>query len=337
MDRQRNDVLAEMARDAALERSEFLVRAGEQLERFLGEQADRIRELGGLTLIDDDPDYLAIAPDGSFRSRSRVFDASTGEWQSETEIIENGGELVELYNPADVFQAFADAAREGVWAEGDKAEAGEAEGGTDGADRFGAPPPGADPYAGAADQWAAGQPEVAEASTPEEAVAALYELALDFQERSQQSEAGLLEQFENASAGLMSRVGTIVIVDDMDEHLELSGPGFRGQVIPEGESRWTDLSGPEDVVRFYDPTDVFGDLADAIADAHPSVAPGEDEIDEDGVAGDDDEDAAAATDEDADADADEADVADADEGDADDADEGDADDNAEADDEDDDR
>ena len=115
---QRNDLLAEMARDAALERSEFLVRAGEQLERFLGDQADRIRELGGLTLIDDDPDYLAIAPDGTFRSRSRIYDESTGKWLSETEIIETGGELVELYNPADVLQAFADVAREGVWADG---------------------------------------------------------------------------------------------------------------------------------------------------------------------------------------------------------------------------
>ncbi|OGO54580.1 MAG: hypothetical protein A2V84_05680 [Chloroflexi bacterium RBG_16_70_13] len=282
MDRQRNDLLAEMARDAALERSDFLVRAGEQLERFLRDQSDRIRELGGLTLIDDDPDYLAMAPDGTFRSRSRVFDEVTGQWQSDTEIIETGGELVELYNPADVFAAFADAATEGVWTggdggggAGDDEEAGEAA--VPELDRFGTPIPGADPYAAAADQWAAGQPEVLQADTPDEAAAALYELALDFQERSQRSEAGLLEQFENASAALMSRVGTVVIVDDLDEHLELAGQGFRGQVIPEGQSRWTDLSGPEDVVRFYDPTDVFGDLADAIADAYPGIAPEDDE------------------------------------------------------------
>ena len=37
MDHPRNDLLAEMARDAALERSDFLVRAGEQLDRFLHE------------------------------------------------------------------------------------------------------------------------------------------------------------------------------------------------------------------------------------------------------------------------------------------------------------
>ena len=83
----------------------------------------------------------------------------------------------------------------------------------------------------------------------------------------------------------MSRVGTIVIADDLDEHLELAAPGFRGKVIPEGQTKWTDLSGPEDVVRFYDPTDVFGDLADAIADAYPGIAPDDDDDSPDGTAG----------------------------------------------------
>ena len=32
----------------------------------------KIPALGGLILIDDDPDYLAVAPDGTFRSRSRI-------------------------------------------------------------------------------------------------------------------------------------------------------------------------------------------------------------------------------------------------------------------------
>ena len=280
MDRQRNDLLAEMARDAALERSEFLVRAGEQVERFLHDQAGRVRELGGVTLIDEDPDYLAMAPDGTFRSRSRVYDEATGEWHSETEIIETGGELVELYNPADIFQAFADAAREGVWADGDE----EADEDADD-DRPTMKIDGADPYAGAADRWAAGQPEVPIVDDETSAASALYELALDFQERSQRSEAGLIEQFENAASSLTGKVGTIVIVDDLDEHLELSGPGFRGRVIPEGEPDWIDLRAGEDVVRFYDPTDVFGDLADAIAEAFPGVA-GDDEADDE----DDDED-----------------------------------------------
>src|SRR6185369_6728739 len=73
MEPRRNARLAEIARDAALERSDFLVRAGEQLERFMAANLERIREIGGVVLIDDDPDYLAVAPDGSFRSRSRIF------------------------------------------------------------------------------------------------------------------------------------------------------------------------------------------------------------------------------------------------------------------------
>jgi hypothetical protein len=257
MELRRNDLLAEMARDAALERSDFLVRAGEQLERFMERHLERIREIGGLTLIDDDPDYLAVAPDGTFRSRTRVFDETRGDWISETEVIETAAEIVELYNPSDVFQAFADVARDSVW---------------EGAEAPEDAVPGEDPYAGAADSWAAVQPEVQEASDEETAATALYELALDFQERSQRTEAGLLEQFETASTGLMERLGRIVIVDDDDEQLALTTAGFGGRVIPEDERDWLDLRAPDDIVRFYDPTDVFGDLAEAVADAYPSVA-----------------------------------------------------------------
>src|SRR5215216_3754712 len=109
MDARRNALLADMARDAEIERSDFLVRAGEQLDRFMGQHANRIRQLGGLVLIDDDPDYLAVAADGTFRSRSRIYDEARGEWISETEIVETAAELVEIYNPADILQAFADA------------------------------------------------------------------------------------------------------------------------------------------------------------------------------------------------------------------------------------
>ena len=112
MDTSRNDLLGEIAADAALERSDFLVQATEQLRKFLDANKNRISELGGLVLIDEDPDYLSIAPDLTFRSRTRYLDELTGEWTSETEVIESAAELVELYNPADLYQAFADAARE---------------------------------------------------------------------------------------------------------------------------------------------------------------------------------------------------------------------------------
>src|SRR6266478_504152 len=111
MDTSRND-LGELAADAALERTDFLVQATDQFQAFIKRNADRIRDVGGLTLIDEDPDYLAIAPDLTFRSRSRYLDDATGEWVSETEVIETAAELIELYNPADLYTAFAEAARE---------------------------------------------------------------------------------------------------------------------------------------------------------------------------------------------------------------------------------
>jgi hypothetical protein len=284
MDARRNALLAEMAREAEFERSDFLVRAGEQLERFMRQHAARIQQLGGLVLIDDDPDYLAVAPDGTFRSRSRVFDEARNEWVAETEVIETAAELVEIYNPADILQAFADAEAAGVGA----AEGGE---GADGADGAAA----ADPYAAAADEWAAGQPEVPEVDDADSAAVALYELALDFQDRSQRTEAGLISAYENAATGLLGFIGSVTIVDDDDEHLSLTGAGFRGRVVQEGSPDWQDISSPDAIVRFYDPTDVFGDLAEALVDAFPAVA---EAAEGDGVAEGADADADAEADED---------------------------------------
>ena len=273
MEARRNALLAEMARDAELERSDFLVRAGEQLDRFMSAHQSRIQQLGGLVLIDDDPDYLAVTADGTFRSRSRVYDEGRGEWISEMEVVDTAAELVEIYNPADILQAFADAQVEDAGL--DALAAGPADAAAD--QNGGAAD---DLYAGAADQWAAGQPASAQATDEEGAAIALYELALDFQDRSQRTEAGLIEQFENAAAGVLGLVDVVVVVDDEDEHLELAVGGFRGRVIPEGGTSWQDISNPDQIVRFYDPTDVFGDLAEALVDAYPFVT-GSAERDED--------------------------------------------------------
>ena len=44
--------------------------------------------------------------------------------------------------------------------------------------------------------------------------------------------------------------------------------------------RWVGLRSPEEMVQFYDPTDLFGDLAETIAEQFPEVAPEADEDDE---------------------------------------------------------
>jgi hypothetical protein len=265
-----NSLLGEIASQAAIERSTFLSDAARQLDEFLKANGAALAEIGGLVLIDDEPDYLSLAPDGSFRSRTRYQDEATGEWHSETEVIESASELVELYNPAEIFAAFAEAARE---AAGLPAEPTATEGMLEAA---GIAPDeaGGDPYADAAADWVAGAGREVP-SDAEEAAARLYDLALSFQERSQSTEAGLLADFEVVAANLTGLVGGIAIVDDEDERLTLQSDGhFHGEVLPEEDpERWRQLEEPEDIVQFYDPTDVFGDLAESIAEAYPSVAP----------------------------------------------------------------
>jgi hypothetical protein len=290
MDVSRNAMLGELASDAADERTDFIVQATEQLTKFLDRNKGRIKELGGLTLIDDDPDYLSIAPDSTFRVRSRYEDPVTREWVSETEVVDSAAELVELYNPAEIFASFAEAAREAAGMAPQPTAA------DDLLDTAGVAPEetftiGDDAaYAGAADDWAAGQALVTDADDEESAALAMYNLALDFQERSQASEARLLDQFEEAAAKLASRLGDLIIVDDEDERLVLGATGrFRAEVLPEDSSgEWRELTEPEQIVEFYDPTDVFGDLADALAEAFPSVAP---DLEEDGEVDDGEADA----------------------------------------------
>ena len=292
MDANRNDLLGELAADASLERTDFLVKSTDQLRRFLDHNANRIRDLGGLTLIDEDPDYLAVAPDLTFRSRSRYLDDATGEWISETEIIESAAELVELYNPADVYQAFADAARELAGLPAEPTATGEL------MEAAGIAPDetvieGENLYAAAADTWAARRDEEGEPEDEEEAAARLYDLALNYQEMSQKSEAELIGAFEAEARRLTGKIGDMIIVDDEDERLTLERRGtFRAEVIPEEAlGEWKTLVTAEQLVEFYDPTDVFGDLAEALAEAYPSVASEEteeaesDESDEDGEAG----------------------------------------------------
>ncbi len=274
METGRNDLLGELARDAELERSDFIVQSTEQLRKFLDANRGRISDLGGLTLIDEDPDYLSIAPDLTFRSRSRYLDEDTGEWVSETEVLESPSEVVELYNLADVFAAFAEAAREAAGRVDEPTAAGDLfETAGIAIDETG--PVGEDPYAAAADDWAATQPIDLDADDDEAAARRLYDLALEFQERSQHSEARLIEQFETAAERLTGRVGDLIVVDDDDERLVLEASGgFRAEVIPEeAEGEWRTLSTAEELVEFYDPTDVFGDLADALAEAFPTVVP----------------------------------------------------------------
>jgi hypothetical protein len=269
----RNDALGEIASDAGLERTDFLATATSQLRRFLEANEARLQELGGLVLIDEDPDYLSVAPDGTFRSRTRFQDAK-GKWHSETEVIESASDLVELYNPADIYAAFAEAAKEAAGLQPEPTGAEDLSLATGIAPTDTVVLEEGRAYAEAADRWAEGRDDE-EPRDAEDAARRLYDVALEFQEESQESEADLLSRFEGAAAKLTGTLGDVTVVDDDDERLTLLSTGeLVAEVIAEGsDGAWRKLTSADQLVEFYDPTDIFGDLADAIAEAFPAVAP----------------------------------------------------------------
>ncbi len=234
-------MLGEIAAQAALERAAWINDAAEGLERFLRSNRDRIAAVGGMVLIDDDPDYLSVAPDLSFRSRTRYQDEETGAWVSETEVIESPSEIVELYNPAEIYAAFAEAARQeaGLPAQPTGAEDLLATAGVSGTEAMDD-----DAWAGAADAWAEGEPQGALPDDPVELAGRLYDLALTWQERSQQSEARLVEQFADAAEPIARKLGDQLILDDEDQRLWFRASGsFEAEVVPEPDEDEAEVSG----------------------------------------------------------------------------------------------
>ena len=102
----------------------------------------------------------------------------------------------------------------------------------------------------------------------------LADLARGFAERSRAREIDLLNQFELRAAGLTAVIGELVVVDDADERLVLGGNGhFAGSIVPKDRpGTWESLEWPDELVEFYDPADMFADLADALLEAYPSAA-----------------------------------------------------------------
>jgi len=286
MDEKRASLLEDLAADAGRRRDEFLTDAGRQFVRFLDANKSRLKDLGGLVLIDDEPDYLFISPEGTFRSRTR-FQDEAGAWQSETEDFEDGAELVEVYNPADLYAAFTDAAEaelagrgaaadeaDEVASESESETAEEAEAETEAeAESDGSDP--AELY-----PWLDRTPLAP--TDQRDAARLMYDLALTFQEGSQYEQARLIDDFADVAAPAAALLGDSKFVDDEDERLWLRATGsIEGEVLPESddddesesEIEWQPLTSSDDMVQFYDPTDLFGDLAEAIADTYPEVAP----------------------------------------------------------------
>ena len=160
---------------------------------------------------------------------------------------------MELYNPADLYAAFAEAARDEAGLEPEPTAA------EDLLEVAGvASEMGVEQDAGPRAEDEGWVDHIGPPSDTAEAARMLYDLALTFQERSQRAEARLLDQFQDSSEGLAAALGDSLVLDDEDERLWYRASGaFEAEVVPEtdeeGEPTWQALTSAEEMVQFYDP------------------------------------------------------------------------------------
>jgi hypothetical protein len=257
--------LRELAGEAELERRDFLYEATEQLRRFLEANRERLREIGPIKLVDDDQDYLLYHPvDQTWTTRLTYQDPADSEWYDQEQILDTISELVELYNPADIFAWLIEASRDapGHLVAADELareeELVEAEG----------------------DDW-----ETALPTSQQETLAAqrLWQLADAYRTQLATAQAQLLREFSANAEEVLRRTGELVLLDEPDDILVLRADGrFETsldlsdrpqEVLADVEPRRAGLSVTEakTISAFYDPADVLHWVTEALAERYPAV------------------------------------------------------------------
>ena len=103
--------MRQLASEAEMERRDFIYESTEQLRRFLDTNRERLAEIGPIKLVDDETDYLLYHPlDGTWTTRLTYQDPADNEWYDEEQLVEAVSEVVELYNPADIYAWIMEAA-----------------------------------------------------------------------------------------------------------------------------------------------------------------------------------------------------------------------------------
>lgn len=257
--------LRELAAEAELERRDFLYEATEQIRRFLEANRERFRELGPIKLVDDDQDYLLYHPvDDTWTTRLTYQDPADSEWYDQEQIVDSISELVELYNPADIFSWLIEAARDAPahLVAADELQRQEELVGADDED------------------WQAGLPP-----TQQETLAAqrLWQLADAYRAQLAATQAQQLREFSANAEEVLRRTGELVLLDEPDDILVLRADGrFETSLDLSDRPREVHLdlqpsrSGlavteAKTIAAFYDPADVLHWVTEALAERYPAV------------------------------------------------------------------
>jgi hypothetical protein len=262
--------LRELAQEAELERRDFVYEATEQVRRFLDANRERLREIGPLILVDDDQDHLVYHPvDETWTTRLTYQDPADGEWYDEEQVVEAVSEIIELYNPADIFTWLMEAARDpaGHLAPADRLADEEQGDGEAGATEDG-------------EDWQRGLPPA-----QRETIAAqrLWQLADAYRAHIAGQQAQVLREFAVEAEEVLARTGDLALVEGGDDALTLRSDGrFETALdmteLPEGAVLREDAHHPgmtvidaRTVAEFYDPADVLAWVTDALGERYPHV------------------------------------------------------------------
>jgi hypothetical protein len=256
--------LRELAAEADLERRDFLYEATEQLRRFLDTNRDRLREIGPIKLVDNEQDFLLYHPvDETWTTRLTYQDPADTEWYDEEQLVDTISELIELYNPADIFAWLIEAARDApthLIAADELAHEEE--------------------LVETSDDWEAELP-----AGQQETLAAqrLWQLADAYRAQLATAQGQLLREFSANAEEVLRRTGDLVLLDETEEVLVLRADGrFETSldlsdrpedVVASAEPRrpGTTVTEARTIASFYDPADVLHWVTEALAERYPAV------------------------------------------------------------------
>ena len=267
----RIDALRLLAEEAELERRDFLYESTEQLRRFLDANQKRLAEVGSIVLVDDDQDHLVYHPsDETWTTRLTYQDPADNEWYDEEQTVEAVSEIVELYNPADIFAWIVEAARDpaGHLLPADELAHDESV------------PPEATVAEEGGEDWQRGLPP-----QQQETLAAqrLWQLADAYRSQIATQQSQALREFTANAEEVLGRVGDLLLVDEADDTLMLRADGrFETSLdlsdLPAGSAQSGEahragltVTDARVIADFYDPADVLAWVTEALGERYPHV------------------------------------------------------------------